>query len=266
MSGAIRVGVGGWIFKPWRGTFFPKGLPQARELEHASRALTTIEINGTFYRTQKPDTFRKWAGEVPDDFVFALKGPQFATNRRVLAEAGSSIDRFFASGVLELKSKLGPIMWQMAPTKKFDPADFAAFLALLPPQIDGTVLRHAVEVRHESFVDPAFIDLLRQHSVAAVLVDSGKHPMIADVTSDFLYMRLQNTSEKEKTGYPAAALDAWTRRAQAWAGGGAPADVKPVADGSPAKKPRDVFVYMIAGAKVRAPAAAEAMLERLGKA
>jgi uncharacterized protein YecE (DUF72 family) len=263
MAGTIRVGIGGWVFKPWRGTFFPKGLSQARELEHASRALTTIEINGTFYRTQKPDTFRKWADEVPDDFVFSVKGPQFATNRRILAEAGPSIDRFFASGVLELKSKLGPIMWQMAPTKKFDRDDFAAFLALLPPRLDGTALRHAVEVRHDSFVDPAFVDLLRAHSVAAVLVDSAKHPPIADVTSDFVYMRLQGTSETEDTGYAPAALDAWTKRAKAWAHGDAPSDVSPVGSSAPPKQPRDVFVYMIAGAKVRAPAAAMAMLERL---
>jgi len=263
MSGTIRVGVGGWVFKPWRGTFFPKGLPQTRELEYASRALTTIEINGTFYRTQKPDTFRKWAAEVPDDFVFSIKGPQFATNRRVLAEAGPSIERFFASGVLELKSKLGPIMWQMAPAKKFDPDDFAAFLALLPPRVDGVTIRHAIEVRHASFGDPAFIDLLRKHSVATVLVDSTKHPLIADVTGDFVYMRLQGTSEKEPAGYPPAALDAWTRRAQTWAKGGTPGDVTSVAGGLPPKQPRDVFVYMIAGAKVRAPAAAQAMLERL---
>ena len=152
----IRVGIGGWVFAPWRGVFYPKGLPQARELEHASRKLTTIEINGTFYRTQKPDSFRKWADETPDDFVFSLKGPQFATNRRVLAEAGPSIERFFGSGVLELKSKLGPVLWQMAPTKKFDPEDFAAFLALLPQQLDGKAIRHAVEVRHESFLVPGF--------------------------------------------------------------------------------------------------------------
>jgi uncharacterized protein YecE (DUF72 family) len=265
VSGTIRVGVGGWVFKPWRGTFFPKGLPQTRELEHAGRALTTIEINGTFYRTQKPDTFRKWADDVPDDFVFSVKGPQFATNRRVLSEAGPSIDRFFGSGVLELKSKLGPIMWQMAPAKKFDPEDFAAVLALLPPSIEGTAIRHAIEVRHASFVDPAFIDLLRKHSVATVLVDSGKHPPIADVTGDFVYLRLQGTSEQEPAGYPPAALDAWTRRAKAWAAGSTPEDLTPVAGGSPPKQARDVFVYMIAGAKVRAPAAATAMLERLGK-
>jgi uncharacterized protein YecE (DUF72 family) len=259
----IRVGIGGWVFAPWRGEFYPKGLPQARELEHASRQLTSIEINGTFYRTQKPESFRKWANETPDDFVFSLKGPQFATNRRVLAEAGSSIERFFSSGVLELKSKLGPILWQMAPTKKFDPEDFAGFLALLPPKLDGKAIRHVVEVRHESFLVPAFIDLLRKFSVAVVLVESGKHPLIADVTSDFVYARLQGTSDKEKTGYPAKALDLWANRAQTWADGGAPDDLAIIGGKAPEKAKRDVFIYMISGAKVRAPAAAMALIERL---
>jgi uncharacterized protein YecE (DUF72 family) len=217
----------------------------------------------TFYRTQKPESFRKWADETPDDFVFALKGPQFATNRRVLAEAGSSIERFFASGVLELKSKLGPILWQMAPTKKFDPEDFSGFLALLPPKLDGKAIRHVVEVRHESFLVPAFIDLLRKFSVAVVLVESGKHPLIADVTSDFVYARLQGTSDKEKTGYPAKALDLWAKRARTWADGGAPDDLATVGGKAPAKAKRDVFIYMISGAKVRAPAAAMALIERL---
>ena len=184
----IRVGIGGWVFEPWRGEFYPKGLPQARELSYASRKLTTIEINGTFYRTQKPESFRKWAQETPDDFVFSLKGPQFATNRRVLAEAGESIERFFASGVLELKSKLGPILWQMAPTKKFDPDDFAAFLALLPQRArragrSGTWSRCGTRASST----PAFIELLRKFAVAIVLVESDKHPLIADVTSDFVY-------------------------------------------------------------------------------
>src|SRR5262245_57403973 len=183
----IGVGIGGWVFEPWRGAFYPKGLPQARELEHASRRLTSIEINATFYRTQKPEGFRKWAAETPDDFVSSLKGPQFATNRRVLAEAGQSIERFFASGVLELKSKLGPVLWQMAPTKKFDPEDFAGFLALLPPRLDGRPIRHVVEVRHESFLVPAFIELLRKFSVAVVVVVYDKHPLIAAVTADFVY-------------------------------------------------------------------------------
>jgi uncharacterized protein YecE (DUF72 family) len=259
----IRVGIGGWVFAPWRGEFYPKGLPQARELEHASRKLTSIEINGTFYRTQKPESFRKWAAETPDDFVFSLKGPQFATNRRVLAEAGSSVERFFASGVLELKSKLGPILWQMPPFKKFEREDFAAFLALLPQSIEGHPIRHVVEVRHQSFVDPAFIALLRQFAVAVVLVESDKHPLIADVTGDFVYARLQRTLEKEKTGYPPKALDLWAKRAGAWAAGGAPDDLATIAGGAPGPAKRDVFIYMISGAKVRAPAAAMALIERL---
>jgi len=259
----IRVGIGGWVFEPWRGEFYPKGLPQARELDYASRKLTSIEINSTFYRTQKPDSFRKWAAETPDDFVFSVKGPQFATNRRVLAEAGPSIERFFASGVLELKSKLGPVLWQMAPTKKFDPADFAAFLALLPTSLDGRALRHAVEVRHESFLVPALIELLRKFSVAIVVVESDKHPLIADVTGDFVYVRLQRTSAKEKTGYPRRALDLWAERARNWAAGGAPDDLATIAAPAPAQGERDVFIYMISGAKVRAPAAAMALIERL---
>jgi uncharacterized protein YecE (DUF72 family) len=252
------------VFAPWRGEFYPKGLPQAQELSFASRKLSTIEINATFYRTQKPASFRKWAAETPDDFVFSIKGPQFATNRRVLAEAGESIERFLASGVLELKSKLGPLFWQMPPTKKFEPDDFAAFLALLPSQLDGRPLRHAVEVRHQSFLTPAFIELLRGRSVAAVLVESGRHPLIADVTADFVYLRLQKTSEKVATGYSSRELTAWAKRARAWKAGGAPDDLSAVAPSALAKIPRDVFVYMISGAKQRAPAAAMALLERLG--
>jgi uncharacterized protein YecE (DUF72 family) len=259
----IRVGIGGWVFPPWRGEFYPKGLPQARELEHASRQLTTIEINSTFYRTQKPTSFRKWAQQTPDDFVFSVKGPQFATHRRVLGEARESIERFFVSGVLELKSKLGPVLWQMAPTKKFDPDDFANFLALLPQRLDDQPIRHVVEVRHASFVDPSFVALLRQFCVAVALVESEKHPLIADVTSDFVYARLQRTSETVETGYPPAGLDGWAKRARMFAGGDMPDDLSTIADKPAAKKKRDVFVYMISGAKVRAPAAAMALLERL---
>jgi uncharacterized protein YecE (DUF72 family) len=259
----IRVGIGGWVFAPWRGEFYPKGLPPAQELSFASRQLGAIEINATFYRTQKPTSFRKWAAETPDDFVFSVKGPQFATNRRVLAEAGESIQRFFGSGVLELKGKLGPILWQMAPHKKFEPDDFAAFLALLPRERDGRPIRHVVEVRHPSFLTPAFIDLLRKSSVAVVLVQSEKHPLIADVTSDFVYARLQGTSDKVKTGYPPKDLDAWAKRAKTWAAGDAPDDLTTIAGGAPAKTPRDVFIYMISGAKARAPAAATALIERL---
>lgn len=259
----IRVGIGGWVYRPWRGVFYPKGLPQARELAHASRHLTTIEINGTFYGTQKPESFRRWAAETPDDFVFSLKGPRYATHRRVLAEARSSIERFLASGILELQGKLGPILWQFPPAKVFDADDFAAFLALLPQRLDGRALRHVVEVRHQSFLAPAFVALLRKHAVAVATVDSEKHPLIADVTSDFVYARLQRTSEKLKTGYRPGDLDTWASRAQTCAAGGVPEDLPTIAGLTRGTSARDVFIYMIAGAKVRAPAAAMALIERL---
>ena len=257
----IRVGIGGWVFKPWRGTFYPPDLPQARELEYASRKLTTIEINGTFYRTQSPTSFRKWAAETPDDFVFSLKAPRAATHRRVLAEAGESIERFFASGVLELGRKLGPVLWQLHPAKKFAADDVAAFLALLPRRVEGTAIANVIELRHASFRDAAFIEMARKHSVAIALVQSDKHALIADVTGDVVYMRLERTSDAVETGYSASELDLWAKRSQAFADGGTtdlPAIAKP-----PAKKKRDVFIYMIAGAKMRAPAAAMALIEKL---
>jgi uncharacterized protein YecE (DUF72 family) len=259
----IRIGIGGWIYQPWRGVFYPKKLPQARELAHASRELTSIEINGTFYNTQKPASFRRWADETPDDFVFSLKGPRYATHRRVLAEAKSSIERFFASGLQELGPKLGPILWQFPPTKSFDADDFAAFLALLPKDLDGISLRHAVEVRHESFCAPAFVALLRQHAIAVATVDSEKHPLLADVPGDFVYARLQRTSMKVKTGYNDADLDTWAARARTWAEGGTPKDLRTLVAPLPSEGARDVFVYMIAGAKLRAPAAAMALIERV---
>jgi uncharacterized protein YecE (DUF72 family) len=259
----IRIGIGGWVYQPWRGVFYPKKLPQARELEYASRELTSIEINGTFYGTQRPTSFRKWANETPDDFVFSLKGPRYATHRRVLAEAKTSIDRFFGSGLQELKTKLGPILWQFPPTKSFDADDFAAFLALLPKALEGIGLRHVVEVRHESFLAPAFIALLRQHAVAVATVDSDKHPLFADVPADFVYARLQRTAMKVKTGYAESDLDTWATRARAWAEGRAPKDLPTLVAPLPAEGARDVFIYMIAGAKLRAPAAAAALIERV---
>src|SRR5229473_3433559 len=258
----IRVGIGGWVFPPWRGVFYPPGLAQARELEHASRRVTAIEINGTFYGAQKPESFRRWHDATPEDFVFSVKGPRFATHRRDIAAAGS-VDRFLGGGVLELRAKLGPILWQFPPTTRFDESDFAAFLALLPQTVDGRALRHVVEVRHESFADARFIALLRRHRVAAALVDSDKHPMLADLTADFVYARLRRTVASEPTGYPPAALDAWAERFRLWSAGSEPGALprRHPEPGSPAA--RDCFVYFISGAKERAPAAAEARLQRL---
>jgi uncharacterized protein YecE (DUF72 family) len=263
MPGRIRVGVGGWTFEPWRGAFYPDGLPQKRELEFASRALTAIEINGTYYGSQKPESFARWRDETPDDFVFTVKGPRFATNRRVLAEAGPSIERFFASGVSQLGEKLGPVNWQFLPTKQVDSDDFDAFLSLLPRQVDGLTIRHAVELRHESFRSPACVALARRHGVAIVCAGDGEHPQIADVTAPFVYARIMGTSEKEPLGYPAAALDRWARRARAWASGKAPAGLAPLLDVPADAVARDVFLFVISGEKTRNPAAARALIDRL---
>jgi uncharacterized protein YecE (DUF72 family) len=259
----VRVGVGGWTYEPWRGVFYPKGLPHARELEYAAQHLTSIEVNGTFYRTQTPATFRKWATEVPDGFVFALKGPRYAVNRRVLAEAGDSIKRFLDSGITELGLHLGPLLWQFAPHKKFDLADFAAFLDLLPKKFDGHSLRHVVEVRNDSFKVPAFIALARKAGVAIGYAEHESYAEIADITADFVYARLQKGSERLKHGYAPKALDAWAKRANVWAKGGEPADLPRVDNKHALKNPRDVFIYFIHEAKVRAPAAAMALIERL---
>ena len=264
-TGRIYIGIGGWTYEPWRGVFYPKGLPHARELSYAGEHLTSIEVNGTFYRTQTPKTFRKWASEVPDGFVFSLKGPRYAVNRRVLGEAGESIKRFLDSGITELGPKLGPLLWQFAPTKKFDEADFDAFLELLPKTFDGQPLRHVVEVRHDSFCTPAFLALLRKFEISVVFSEHVTYPAIADVTSDFVYARLQKGDEKLQAGYPPKALDVWAARAKKWAQGGEPGDL-PRVDKKPAvKTPRDVFLYLIHKAKLRAPAAAMALIERVAK-
>lgn len=258
----IGVGIGGWTFEPWRGTFFPKGLPHKEELKFASRELTSIEINGTFYRTQKPATFKSWHDQVLDDFVFAVKAPAYATNRSVLAEAGPSIERFFASGIYELKQKLGPILWQFMPTKKFDAEDFGAFLDLLPAEGGGRKLRHALEVRNATFQTAEFVALAKKHNTAIVFADSAKHPVVADVTGDFVYARLQNAKADVPTGYTPAALKTWLKHARTWEEGGAPEEF-PLIGKAPAKKKRDVFVYMINGAKERAPAAAMEFLRQM---
>jgi uncharacterized protein YecE (DUF72 family) len=258
----IYVGVGGWVFEEWRGTFYPKGLPQKRELEYASQYLTAIEVNGTYYGSQKPESFRKWRSETPDGFVFTLKGPRFATNRRVLAEAGDSIQKFFDSGVTELKEKLGPINWQFMATKKFDAGDFEAFLKLLPKKVGGQEIRHVVEVRHDSFRDAAFIALCRKHGTGIVFAADSEFPLIADVTADFIYARIMGTAAKEKLGYPAAQLKTWAERARDWADGNSPKKSMLLASPAPKKK-RDVFLFVISGAKEKNPAAAQAIIAAL---
>ena len=262
----IRVGIGGWTFEPWRGTFYPSDLTQKRELEYASRQLTSIEINGTFYGTQRSDSFAKWYDETPEGFVFALKAPRFATNRRVLAEAGESVERFFASGVMRLKEKLGPINWQFATTKQFNADDFEAFLELLPQEVDGQAVRHAVEVRHDSFKNPDFIALARRYGVAVVVAGDSQYPQIADHTAPFVYARIMGTAESEAQGYSDADLDLWAERAQQWAAGSTPDGLETVAEAPRKASKRDVYLYVISGFKVRNPAAGMAIIERLGKA
>ena len=211
-SGTIRAGMGGWTFEPWDTSFYPDKLSKAKQLNYASRQVPTIEVNGTYYSTFKPPTFAKWAADAPDGFVFSLKAIRFATNRRVLAEAGKSVERFLGSGVSELGDKLGPILWQFAPTKKFDADDFGAFLKLLPEKQDGVKLRHAVEVRTDSFIVPEFVALCRKNNVAIVYADHEKYPAISDVTGDFVYARLQTgaddfrpaTSRRRSTSGPSA--------------------------------------------------------------
>jgi uncharacterized protein YecE (DUF72 family) len=259
---SIYVGVGGWVYPEWRDNFYPPGLSQKRELEYASSKLTAIEINGTYYGSQKPESFRKWRDETPEGFVFTVKGPRFATNRRVLAESKESIEKFFASGVTELKEKLGPVNWQFMATKKFDAADFEAFLKLLPRKVNGIAIRHAVEVRHDSFKDNAFIALCRKHNVAVIIGADSDVPVITDVTADFVYVRIMGTKTGEKLGYPKAALAQWAERARLWEKGTAPKDF-PLLTPPASKAKRDVFLFVISGAKERNPACAQAIIAAL---
>jgi uncharacterized protein YecE (DUF72 family) len=240
----IRVGIGGWVFPPWRGVFYPPGLAQSRELHFASRRLTTIEINGTFYGAQKPTSFRRWHDETPEDFVFSLKGPRFATHRPDLAGAGPVCDRFLSSGVLELREKLGPILWQFPPNMPTDEGAFGAFIQLLPERIDGRALRHVVELRHAKIPTDRAVDLLRRRGVAFVVDDTRAE---FEITANFIYARLRRCSLEEPTGYPQDVLDAWAQRLRERS----------------AREACDCFVYFISGAKIRAPAAAQALLQRL---
>jgi uncharacterized protein YecE (DUF72 family) len=244
-DGKIFVGIGGWNFAPWRGSFYPKGLTQARELEYASGKLTSIEINSTFYGLQKPATFKKWHDATPDGFVFSVKAPRFVMQRKRLAEGASSIKRFLESGVMELGAKLGPINWQLAPEKHFDAAELAEFLELLPRKAEGRALRHVLEARHESFDCEEFVALTRKHEVAVVEAGDSEYPRIEARTAPFSYLRVMGTKAGAPQGYPPAALAKWQERAQSLA------------------KDGDVFFYFISGAKERNPLAALALIAAL---
>lgn len=248
-SGNIRVGIGGWSFEPWRGVFYPKGLRQKDEMSYAISQMTAIEVNATYYSTQSPKSFANWAAAAPDDFRFSVKASRYCTNRKVLAEAGPSVEKYMAQGLSELGEKLGPIVWQFAPTKKFDADDFGAFLDLLPEKLEGRKLRHALDVRNASFDDPAFIELARGRGMAIVHADHPEYPLIESDTADFVYARVMEAQEDLVEGYSAADLDMWAEKAKSWAAGG-----------------RDVYVFFISGAKVRNPAAAQAVIARLAKA
>jgi uncharacterized protein YecE (DUF72 family) len=249
MRRRIHVGVGGWTFEPWRRNFYPEGLAHSRELQYASRQLTAIEVNGTFYSTFKPATFAKWRDETPEDFVFSLKGHRFTTHRKLLASAQEPIQRFVNSGIAQLGDKLGPIVWQLMPSTRFDAEDLAAFFRLLPREVAGRPLRHVLDARHESFDCEPYLELARRHGVATVHADADKYPAIADAQNDLAYLRLMRSQEDCATGYALPVLQQWATGAKAWL----------------AKGPRkEVFVFFISGAKVRNPAAAQAFLRLLG--
>ncbi|MBX3497990.1 MAG: DUF72 domain-containing protein [Alphaproteobacteria bacterium] len=245
-GGKIYTGIGGWTFEPWRGVFYPEGLSHKRELEYAARKLTSIEINGTYYSSFKPVSWAKWRDETPEGFVFSMKASRFCTNRRQLADAAESIQRFANQGLVELKDRAGPINWQFMATKKFDAEDIESFFKLLPREVGGLKLRHAIEVRNETFKDRKFYELARKYNAAIIVADDDDFPAIDEPTADFTYARLMRSEEKVKTGYKPADLDKWASQAKAWARRG------------------DVFVYFISGAKVRNPAAAQAFIERVG--
>jgi uncharacterized protein YecE (DUF72 family) len=262
-TGRIRVGIGGWSYAPWRETFYPPSVRRGHELEYASRQVTAIEVNGTFYRLQTPQTFGKWRRDTPDGFMFSLKAPRYVVQRKRLAEGESGIQRFLDSGIVDLGDKLGPILWQLAPTHPFDSEDLAVFLAMLPRAHSGLALRHALEPRHESFMCAEYLALARRHGIATVFADSRKYPSFADVTGEFIYARLLESHSSCETGYPAAALEVWAERARRWAAGAVPDGLPSVQPLAPAGAPREVFVYFINGAKERAPAAARELLRRL---
>jgi uncharacterized protein YecE (DUF72 family) len=285
----IRIGISGWTYAPWRGPFFPNGLPRSRELAYASAFFRTIEVNGTFYGLQTPQVFRFWANQVPEDFVFAVKAPRFITHLKRAREVAIPVANFFASGVLALGAKLGPVLWQFPPNFRFDRSRMEEFLALLPHDTGAASalarrhdhhlkarawlktdavrpIRHAVEIRHESFIDPAFVDLLRAHGVALVCADAVEWPRLMDLTSDFVYCRLHGSTELYSSGYDSAALDRWAARIRAWASGRPMRDGDFAAPSSGPLKRRDVFVFFDNTDKLRAPHDALALIKKLGLA
>jgi uncharacterized protein YecE (DUF72 family) len=248
MTPRIHVGVGGWTFEPWRDNFYPKGLPHAKELQYASRQLTAIEVNGTFYSTFKPATFAKWRDETPEGFVFSLKAHRFTTHRRVLAGAAEGIERFVGSGIAELGDKLGPLLWQLMPTTAFDAEDLDAFLRLLPREVQGRPLRHVLDVRHPSFASEDYLELLARHGCTTVYTDSEKFPSIPHARSELAYLRLMRSDAAVPTGYRPQELAPWVKGAREWVGMG---------------EANEVFVFFINGAKERAPGAAMEYLKQL---
>jgi uncharacterized protein YecE (DUF72 family) len=287
-TGNVRIGISGWTYAPWRGNFYPPGLPQADELSYASRQVETIEINGTFYGLQRPDAFARWHDETPERFVFAVKGPRFITHIRRLREIETPLANFFASGVLRLEEKLGPVLWQFPASFRFSAERLDHFFSLLPPDTEAAAalaehrsewladrawaktqhrreLRHAIEIRHQSFLDPAFIALLRHHRVALVFADSVSWPYAEDVTADFVYLRLHGSEELYASGYSDEALHHWAARIKLWAEGYQPNDARLIApDTEPARQsPRNAFVYFDNDAKVRAPVDARSLRARL---
>ncbi|PXV61553.1 Uncharacterized conserved protein YecE, DUF72 family [Dyella jiangningensis] len=259
----IRVGIGGWNFAPWRNNFYPAGLVQRRELEYASRHLRAIEINGTYYGAQKPATYAKWASETPDDFVFSLKAPRYITEGKRLADAGRGIDGFVFGGLAEFGNRLGPVLWQFTPSRAFDANDLAAFLDMLPRELNGQPMRHVLEVRHRSFLDERYVELARSYRIPTVFTDSPQYPSLADLTGDFAYARLMRSESHIETGYAPADLDAWSQRARAWAEGCDLPELPHMAAPRASGNPRDVFVYFISSAKERNPAAAMALQQRV---
>lgn len=260
----IKVGIGGWNFTPWRDNFYPKGLPQRRELEYASRHLAAIEINSTFYRGQTPKVYAKWRAETPPGFVFSLKAPRQVAEHRKLASAGTVMRTFVFGGLAELGDRLGPIVWQFPPSRTFEHDDFAAFLDLLPRELNGQPLRHVLEVRHASFLCPEYLALARAHGTPSVFTDSEEYPSFADLSGDFTYARLMRSRAEHADGYPPSELDAWAERSRRWADGGESGDLPCIAPSNTTRSARrDVFIYFISSAKERNPAAAMALQGRI---